>query len=59
MLDRFGLTASLYLSAVTDSRFDGLELYTDGDGLHWQWGVTREMNLQLLKLLERHWEAVV
>ena len=55
VLDRCGVTANLYMTSVTDSRFDDLELFMHGDGVHWQWGVLREMNMLLLQLLETYW----
>ena len=55
ILDRFGMTASLYMSYATDARFDNFDLYLRNDGIHWKWGILRELNLQLLQLLEQYW----
>ena len=59
ILDRFGATANMYMSYATDARFNDLELFFRGDGVHWQWGVLREMNRMLLQLLEQYWKPKV
>ena len=53
IMDRFGMTATLYADTVADAEWlDDAELFAGGDGLHWQWWVTREMNHQLLLQLQ-------
>ena len=40
------------MSYATEARFDGFEMFIpDNHGLHWQWGIVRELNLLLLQLL--------
>ena len=51
ILDRTGVTARLYGTAMTDVEFESLELFDNGDGLHWHWWVIRELNVRLLDMV--------
>jgi hypothetical protein len=55
VLDRLGMTAKLYTTFATDPAFAATDLWTRGDGVHWDWWATREMNKVLLALLKRVW----
>lgn len=55
VLDRRGMTSSLYSTFATHPAYASTNLWVRGDGVHWDWWVTREMNKVLLDLLEGIW----